>query len=228
MAGTTRRSPLPLRRTRRSIAAIVLVAATAGVARAQAFTVGVIAGVNRANLGGSDAGHYDARTGLIIGGTISRTLTDVFAVELQGLYSQKGGEAPAVEGTGGVHLDYFEVPLLLKAMLPVSPSQAIRPYLIAGPAVAFRIKCDLGSDVSGSGGRIDCDDPLLGGEAKSKSVDYGLLFGGGTDIRFGGGALRLEVRYDLGLSTIDGTQSRADVKNRVWSFLAGLSYGIGK
>ena len=165
---------------------------------------------------------------MIAGAFVAHRLHGPIGVQLEALYSQKGGNAPAIEGTGGVRLSYLEVPLLLRATLPHADARVMRPYLLAGPAVAFRLTCELAAEVDGQQTRLDCDDPIFGGEANTKPVDVGMVFGGGTAIGLGRAALQLEARYALGLSSIDDTPARTDVKNRALSLLIGIAYTLGR
>jgi hypothetical protein len=210
------------------VCTVLLGAASIGNASAQALSLGAKGGLNLATLGGPDAGAFDSRAAYTVGGFVSYRLSDALVIQPEVLYTQKGGEAPAVEGTGGIQLAYLEVPVLAKVLLFIPNNRRIEPHLFAGPAIGSRLGCRVDADVDEKAARFDCDDPLFGGELATRKVDYGLVFGGGASVRLGAAALVLDGRYNLGLSSIDGTSARDDVRNRVFSLLAGISVGFGR
>ena len=57
-----------------------------------------------------------------------------------------------------------------------------------------------------------------------KSTEFGLQFGGGIGFPVGKGELGVDIRYILGLSTIDDSADEADVKNNVINI--NLYYGF--
>jgi hypothetical protein len=210
------------------VCAALLGAAGTGTAFAQALSIGVKGGLNLATLGGPNAGAFDTRTTYTIAGFATYRLSNLLALQPEVLYTHKGGDAEAVEGTGGVRLSYVEVPVLARVLLPVPGSRRIQPHLFAGPAVGFRLGCQVDAEVDEKAVRFDCDDPLFGGELATRKMDYGLVFGGDASVRLGPVALVLDGRYDLGLSSIDGTSARDDVRNRVFSLLVGISVDPGR
>ena len=108
----------------------------ASAQRAGDMTIGILAGVNYATVEQDpEFGdvEFEHRLGLLAGGFLDVALNDVFSIEPEVLYSQKGAE---VEGTGAnsdlegsFKVDYIEVPLLLKVRVPVSNS-GFRPFLL--------------------------------------------------------------------------------------------------
>ena len=209
--------------------AIVLVApvvlARAGLA--QEISLGIMAGVSRATLGGRDAGNFDPRVGFSAGGVASLRLTGALAVQVAALYTQKGGDAEAVEGTGSIHLTYVQLPVLVTIRLPQLRARAIRSHLIAGPAVSLRLACVLDAQVGETKKKYDCDASLFGGEIATKRFDYGLVLGGGAAVSSGRGELALDGRYEFALSSIDDGPVGNDVRNRAFSFLVGYSIPLG-
>ncbi|MGD2217978.1 MAG: hypothetical protein PVJ64_14570, partial [Gemmatimonadales bacterium] len=59
---------------------------------------------------------------------------------------------------------------------------------------------------------------------ETKTIDVGILFGGGLDIGIASGALTVDVRYNLGLVDVD--ESDATLKNRAFQVLLGYSYFV--
>jgi hypothetical protein len=119
------------------------------------------------------------------------TFLPFFTPRLEALYVQKGATADDIENGARPTVDYLEVPLLLRANVPVS-NAAFAPGIYAGPFASFL----LSSDVDSSTGTGEFDD--LGG------TDYGVALGADANFNFSGLDLVLDVRYDLGLSDISG------------------------
>ena len=113
-----------------------------------------------------------------------------FTPRLEALYVQKGATADDLNGARPT-VDYLEVPLLLRANVPVS-NAAFAPGIYAGPFASFLLSSDADPD-AGTGEFED-----LGG------TDYGVALGADANFNFSGLDLVLDVRYDLGLSDISG------------------------
>ena len=210
---------------RRSLLVVVAVLFAASLAvpqaSAQGIKLGVKGGVNIADLGGADAGSStETKAGFVAGGFAEFMIGDMFAIQPEVLYSQKG----AKETSGGdelkLKLDYIEVPVLLKVNIPIEGSK-VHPTVYAGPAVAFKASCKLSGTSGGVSASADCD---AGGADFVKSTDFGLAFGGGISFDVGGAEIGVDVRYTLGLSTIDDSTDPDDIKNRVISIMGTVGF----
>lgn len=97
----------------------------------------------------------------------------------------------------GLRLDYLQLPVLARLHLPAVGT--VRPSLFAGPAVAFEIGCTVQTASEEIALTLGCgtDD-----DGRTRT-DWSVLLGGGGAYRVGGGAVRLEGRYDIGLAEID-------------------------
>jgi hypothetical protein len=207
--------------------------------RAQEITVGIKGGINIADLeiddpsGGEET---DTRTVFGVGAYAEFGIGDVFAIQPEVLYAPKGatdqGEVAepeeAVELT--FKLNYIEVPLLLKARIPVKNS-AVTPSLYVGPVVAFETKCEVEATNASLSVSASCDTIGEFGEEniETKSVDFGIALGAGLAIPVGPVVLVGDVRYTLGLTDINDTAAldEVNIKNRVWSFSVGAGMPIG-
>lgn len=186
--------------------------------------LGVKAGVNLANLGGNDApDNSETRTGFSGGAFFMYQFSEMFAVQPELLYSMKGATEKGsidFEGTSYNYdaeykLDYFEIPLLLKFIIPLKGS-GVKPALFAGPSIAFNMSAKTKVESGDESFEEDIEDV--------KSTDFGLVFGGGLGFPVGNGELGVDIRYILGLSTIDDSADSFDVKNGVLNF--NLYYGF--
>jgi len=202
------------------VASLAMLPLAAGLA-AQT-TLGIHGGASIATLGGSDVGSADARTGMNFGASVTFPVGEILGIQLGAGYAQKGATENSEGADVEFALDYFEVPVLLRVGVPTTGS--ISPHFFAGPAVAFKAKCEASGSSGGASVTVDCAD--VGAEVKS--IDIGGMAGAGLDIHTSGPlSITLDVAYNLGLSSIDDSSDGADVKNRAWSFLAGVVFPIG-
>jgi hypothetical protein len=219
-------------------------------AHAQSLEVGGRLGPAFTTLAGN--GDADSKLGFSVGGFAGYRLGERVTVYGELSFVRKGsttggtvftdvGDGVVQEMTldWTVRLDYLELQVPLALVLPTGGG--LRPRLYAGPSLALELRCGSGLAVQSEfytvGGVLigseesevtgDCRDvydqgpfvPLL---IETKTIDAGILFGGGLDIRIGSGALTVDVRYNLGL--IDIGESPAALKNRAFQVLLGYSY----
>ena len=205
---------------RRSIlfASALLITAGVSTASAQAgmaphTSFGVLGGVNFASVWGDGVTGAKTRTGAVGGISLDFHLAPHVRLEIDGLYSQQGAKGDFDGDELTLKLDYIQVPVLLKYRFPTHTS--VHPFLVLGPYVGFRTKCDLAS----SGGDSEACVDFFGENAKS--TDFGGTAGAGLGFRLGKEELSLSARYNMGFSKIF---SSADTKNKSVSVLAGLSF----
>ncbi len=179
--------------------------------------LGVKAGLNLANLSGDDIEDTDARTGFAGGVFFMYQFSEMFAIQPEVYYTMKGATQkdvfPGVDAT--IKGDYFEIPVLLKLIIPLRGS-GIKPAIFAGPSLAFNTSAKIKIEADGESFEEDLED--------IKSTDFGLVFGAGLGFPVGNGELGFDVRYILGLTTVDDSAEEADVKNGVINF--NLYYGF--
>jgi hypothetical protein len=203
------------------LAALLALPAEAQQVRQQAV-IGPFGGVNFAKFGGSDVGDVNTRTGFQAGIFGSFPVGKYIAIVPSVSYAQEGTSVDVGGGvTGTLALDYIEVPLLLKLGAPLAGTGQLRPYVTAGPALGFLIKCKVKASNASQSAEADCDDPTVGADAKS--VQFSADFGAGLDI----GRFTVGLRYQLGLTSVDDTGADADVKNRVFTIIAGYGFRLG-
>ncbi|MFV1987869.1 MAG: outer membrane beta-barrel protein [Gemmatimonadota bacterium] len=210
-----------------------VVFAIAALAPPLAGQVSLRGGVNLTDWFGDDAGETERRNGLALGASVGLLRVGPIQLVAEVFYRQKGAgldpgslvdpSMPPESLDFGV--DYIEVPVLLRVNLPTLGGR-IAPYLIGGPAFAWRIDCGFSANAQTGTSGLDCDD--LASEnlgATLQSYDLGGAGGLGLDFALGGiGAIALEARYTGGLIGIgaDGT----DVRNRAFSVTLGYVFGL--
>ncbi|MEP6905445.1 MAG: porin family protein [Gemmatimonadales bacterium] len=196
------------------------------------ITIGVMAGVNFATVHqdpqSSDV-TFGYRTGLLAGGFLGYQVNDVFSIEPQVLYSQKGSK---VKGTGvnsslegGIKIGYIEIPVLAKFWIPVSDSQ-MRPFVFVGPQAEFKVSCTAEGAILAVTGSTDCDN--TGSEIKLKSTDFGGTAGAGIQFRAGNQVVRVDGRYTLGLTDINDSGDTRSIKNRTFAVTVGLGFPLAR
>jgi len=198
--------------------------AMAADAAAPALHFGVHAGVNFANtsnsvtLNGAPAGtpapavDTSSMTGIMAGALAEFPLTDMFAIQPEVNFIQKGNKT----GDVSTKLNYIEVPVLAKAKWNLG---GIKPYVMAGPSIGFLMSAKTGdTDVKSS----------------FKTIDFGIDFGAGAAFAVTDSMdVFLDLRYALGLANVSnqtgvpvgaGITYDASVKNKGFQINAGLMF----
>jgi len=214
-----------------TLLALVLAVVLATPGLGQNAMVGVKAGVDFADLGGDFEDvietSSDIKTGFSVGGFVGVDLHQMFRLQGEVQYVQKGAKAKEAGAEATFKVNYIEVLVPLTLMIPVEGG-GVTPRLYAGPSVAFELDCKAELSEGGVSVEIDCGEP--GFDAPTKSIDYGIFFGGGADIAVGPGKITLDVLYNLGLGDIadeDPTDPSVDISNRNIQILAGYGFSIG-
>ncbi len=183
--------------------------------------IGPKAGLNIANIVGDDANFFgldlDSRTGFTGGIFFMYQFSDLFAIQPEVYYTMKG----ATSNIGGIDItfsiDYIEVPVLLKVIIPVEGSN-IRPSIFAGPSLGFNSTAKLKIEADGESAEEDLED--------IKSTEFGLVFGGGLGFIIGKNELGFDIRYILGLTTLDDSDFNGDIKNTVIAFNVYFGFSL--
>jgi hypothetical protein len=180
------------------------------------------AGLNIASIGGDDADQIlegqslDSKTGFAGGLFFTYQFSNMFAIQPEAYYTMKG----ATYSEGGadltISLDYIEVPILVKFIIPIQGSN-IKPSIFAGPAIGFNMTAKSKVEFEGESQENDFKD-------ETKSTEFSLAFGGGIGFPVGNGELGVDIRYILGMSTFDDSSDPWDLKNNVINF--NLYYGF--
>lgn len=192
------------------VVALVLVASQAFAAGA---VYGVKGGLSIANVHGDDAEDASSRTVGCFGGFVEIPITPMISFQPEALYAMKGSKDDEGENTCTTKLTYIEIPMLFKVNIPTSGG--IKPFIAAGPEVAFKVSATW----EGTEGGVDFDEDI----EDIKGTDLGLIIGGGIGFPFMNHTAMLEGRYDLGLTTIVDVED-VDVKNNVISVLVGIAF----
>lgn len=155
---------------------------------------GVTVGVNLADIRGDEVpDDVSRRTAFHVGGILLLDLAGPIDIQPEALFSQKGFSFDQ-QGTEITYkINYLQINGLARFKPTAGP---ISPAFFAGPYLAFEISEE--GEASGSGGSVSADTNIF------SSTDVGLVIGGGIEAATGFGQLQFDVRYDLGLTSVDG------------------------
>lgn len=214
-----------------SIGLILVIAAQVAHADATRTTapahLGVKAGVGVVTWGGADADNdflsTDGKLGLSLAGFVNLGIDELVSLDwkpwrlmLQSevLYTTKGAGIEIDTARGAYRLSYLEVTMLPRFEYAV-PGKKFSPYALVGPSIGLL----LSGEIENSQGDVtDIKDDFT-------STDLGLVLGIGADVPISVyGLLVLELRAELGLTSIDGQGGGDDVKNRAYLLMVGYQY----
>ncbi|MEN6311704.1 MAG: porin family protein [Acidobacteriota bacterium] len=212
--------------------AVFSVALFASQAQAQGVTYGLKAGLNLANVtiktSETDMPAFKSQMGLVEGIFVNFKLGPV-TIQPELLYSQRGTKWNEYTGTdavvtGHMRLSYLEVPILVKYSFLSGPA---KPFILAGPSIAFLMKSGWGIDV-------DYTDPdsmdynyMYDFKNLLKKTDFAGVFGIGVDYKLPKFVVSLEARYYLGFTNVANADLQAEMgitsaKNKGFSILIGI------
>ena len=100
--------------------------------KAKVWSTGPEAGVSISSYG-MDASDNDSKPGVVVGGFITYSIINTFAVTTKLLYYQKGASFPSSNTKQTLH--YFEVPVIGRFFL--NKEGDFRPNLFVGPSFGF-------------------------------------------------------------------------------------------
>jgi len=189
-----------------------ILAALTSLSLAQ-MQIGPKAGLNIASIGGDDADQIlegqslDSKTGFSGGLFFMYQFSNMFAIQPEAYYTMKGATYSESGADLTISLDYIEVPLLFKLLIPIEGSN-IKPSIFAGPSIGFNMTAKSKVEFEGESEENDFKD-------ETASTEFSLAFGGGLGFMVGKNELGVDVRYILGLSTFDDSSDPWDLKNNV-------------
>lgn len=185
---------------------------------------GFTLGANSATLGGADAQDAGRRTGLLAGALAVLPFSPTLAFQPELAFTSKGASVdPGQSGfTGALKMTYLQIPALLRFELAAATTGP-KPFIYAGPALAFKTGCDFEVKGPGISASESCD--AADANVKPNSTDFSVIGGAGVAFRAGGRTVGIAIRYDHSLSKIS---DQADVKHRVISILGTLEFPSGR
>jgi hypothetical protein len=166
---------------------VALLIAVAGTLPAQApTTLGLTGGINLASVSGSDD-DPSSRTGFRVGAFMTRAIAPAVSLQPELVFTSKG----AAFETADLVINYIQIPVLIRVELPSATGSTV-PYALIGPAMAFKVGCDIQAD---NGQSVECGP----GSTDVTGTDISIILGAGLQF----GAVGASLRYDLGVSNIN-------------------------
>ena len=199
-------------------------AITAFVANAQ-FTVIPKIGFSTANIVSSPTPNSAVTTtGIQLGLACDMRVTDIFSIQPELLFIQKGKKnktSSVIGSASSTHtLNYLEIPLLAKLKFG---NDNVKFYVAAGPSLGILVSADYKS-VFGNSITREKFDVGWSKDDDYKPTDIGAQFGAGLML----GNFVFDVRYGLGLSNIfpDDNASDYNEKNRAFGITIGYAIAL--
>ncbi|MGI4742325.1 MAG: porin family protein [Janthinobacterium lividum] len=195
------------------ILSLGLLAGISGAAHAQSIKYGVKAGASLTSLTGSDSDGTKNKFGFNGGVLANFGINDMFSIQPEVLYSNKGYKFDGGQNGLRLALNYIDVPVLVKI---ATGSTGL--FFELGPQVGFRLAAD-----------VKDDDNSASIKDYTKGVDFGYAGGLGYQIESGP---MIGLRYNGGFTKIgkDGSISgipvtAANAKNSAFQLYIGYMFG---
>lgn len=210
-----------------ALVVLLSILATAEPGHGQSLSLGLDLGVSVATLGAEQTDRLHYAAGPAVGMTMGWRLTDAFSVGSGLGWLRKGAEGTLIGFEEplavDIRLDYVQIPFLARLTLP--GAGALRPTLFGGTAVAFETGCDVRTAGSELALTLGCDGP----EDERATTDWSVLLGGGLEYETRRGSLRIQGRYDHGLTRIDEAPDVQfpNLENRAFVITAGWVMSVG-
>ncbi len=238
-----------------------MVFSVTGAKADQKWQAGVKVGGTGAKLAGDQVGLFlsipykfqvqgavgDKAYGFTGGAYIKRAFSDMFTLQLEALYTQKGGTGNVygsiqvkdensiyqdgeIDGVMTVSLDYIELPLLAIFTFPADDKWTL--FGVAGASFGFtaRSVVNLAGTVTfpqPSGTKIINNfDETYSLTSVINSFDMGGVIGGGVEVKAGDVQLIFDARYTFGLTKVNKEGDDA-VRNSVVSMFVGAGIPFG-
>lgn len=148
------------------------------------------------------------RTGFV-GGIFVDYNAGVLGFQVGAQYAQKGVDLEIGQAVNEFRLSYLEIPGVVKLGIPLG---VIKPSVFGGAALGFKTGCDSSGE--------DCGDEF-------KGTDFTGIAGADVTMYLGSISLWADGRYHFGFSDIsDASDVVGDLKNRNWTFQAGIGFPL--
>lgn len=183
----------------------------------QSASLGIEGGINLANISTTPSFNSGSKTGFMVGGFADIGVSRIVSIKPSVRYIKKGYTAQGQGVTLTESYSYIEIPLLIKAGLPL---KNVKPYFEAGPTLGIQLSANQEFTFNGGLQPIEQDS----GPAYS-AIDFGLYFGSGMEFSVAHNTdLFTSFGYSLGLTNISKTSTSA--KNSGFQISAGVKFGL--
>jgi hypothetical protein len=184
-------------------------------------SAGLKAGPAQARFSGSVLERSDWMHGWGVAAFATVRMVDELSFQAELLYIRKGGrvvmtwrDAPV---SGTVHIDYVELPLMLRVDLP--RNRRLSAHGALGPSAALRVACGF-APADAAATSPGCT--AANGTAVRR-FDFNLVGLAGVDMKLSRATIVLEARYHVGLGTIDDVTPSRERSTQTMAFQAGIA-----
>lgn len=176
---------------------------------------GLMGGLNLATTGGADvSSDVKSTTGYAAGVFLELNIPGPFSIEPEALYSIKGSKKELTRVTFTATSTYIDVPVLVKYYFP---SPVVKPFLFAGPSYSILLSAKQKTEGAGiTTTEVDIKDA-------TRTNDLGAVVGVGLNFSLPAIDVRIDARYNYGLSTLD-KEGTVKGYNRVASIYVGIAF----
>jgi hypothetical protein len=187
--------------------------------------IGVKGGLTVSDWWGKDSGGPDMKGGFVGGVFFTHMLNtklllfENIGIQPELLFHRKGVKEVYMDIELTWTLDYLEIPILFKAEIPPTASSS-KGYLLIGPAFAYNLNSKIRAEYLGESDEEDAGD-------LTKSMDIGFVLGLSASFDMGSFDLLFDLRYTLGLLTIDDEFGET-VRNYTISLIVGVALPYGR
>jgi hypothetical protein len=209
-----------MRRVFTQIAATLLLLSAPSLASAQLVPGGITGGIKGGITFGDipefaevleedDAAETAMRTGFIVGGFAFMSFDDMFGLQVEGLYTQKGLGYELGTAEYQYRLDYLEIPVLFR----IQTARDRGVYALVGPAFSFNVKAEAFSEVDEDETTVDISEEVAG-------LEISFVAAVGYQIN----RFLVEGRYMEGLTNVLDDVDEVTYKSRTFAILAGFRF----
>jgi opacity protein-like surface antigen len=181
------------------------------VAAAQSYptTVGIKGGVNASTLSvdESEGLEVDRIWGAVGGLFVGRNITENFGLQLEGLFSQRGGEDNTFTSPVKIRLTFLDIPLT--ARFGSTTTSNTHFHVFTGPQFGIKLDAEGIDQVFGQPADVEVE-----------SWDFGWTVGAGVEMN----RVSFDARYTMGLTNLNTSPADPEVKNRTFSFMVGYRF----
>jgi len=194
---------------------------------------GIHLGISSSNFFGTDAHKIDSisqiqgyklgnRFGLLFGGSLNYVIHKNLHIAIDMDYTMKGKKIYAktddIIETQILRINYLEMPILLKINFP-TPSH-FKPCVFFGPSISWLTSAESYYRLSKNGDVFDTSASIINA---IKDKEYGIMFGFGGYEYVNDILSTFDVRFSIGLTTIDNSPSNQGIiKNWQFALIAGF------
>lgn len=168
----------------------------------------------------TDNTETNVRTGANLGLFAQFEALPALVIQAEGLYQQKGSynenQVIGIATINEIKLDYLTIPVFAKLRLPIG--ETLFPNAFGGMYGSYALNGESINTVAGN---------TLTTDLAINDFDFGLLFGGGIDIKINRFLFTADLRYSFGLTEVFDDNSVFSIGQDYRNGSLSLNIGVG-